>query len=42
MFQAGEENREDDSWKVDVRQDNLLDDLLKMDSGQDDLSKMFR
>ena len=41
-WRTGEENREDDFWKVDVRQDNLLDDFLKMDSGQDDFSKIFR
>ena len=40
-WRTGEENREDDFWKVDVRQDNLLDDFLKMDSGQDDFSKIF-
>ena len=41
-WRTGEENREDDFWKVDVRQDNLLDDFLKMDSGQDDYSKIVR
>ena len=41
-WRTGGENREDDFWKVDVRQGNLLDDFLKMDSGQDDFSKIFR